>query len=46
MVKKERNLNEERNMRDLEIIRPIYHRAAIACATKEQTHLKRFEVLQ
>jgi len=41
---KERSVNEERNKKDLEIIRPIYDRAGRACANKDQTHLQRFEV--
>jgi hypothetical protein len=43
MAKKERNINEERNMRDLEVIKPTYNRAGRACATPGQTHLQRFE---
>ena len=44
MAKKERNLNKERNRKDLETIMPIYNRAGRACATKGQTHLQKFEV--
>jgi hypothetical protein len=42
-MKKERNINEERNKRDLEVIMPIYNRSRIACAKPGQTHLQRFE---
>jgi len=41
---KERSVNEERNKKDLEVIRSIYDRAGRACAIKGQTHLQKFEV--
>lgn len=43
---KERSVNEERQKKDLDILKPIYDRAGRACATKGQTHLQKFEVLQ
>ena len=41
---KERSVNEERNKKDLAVLRPIFDRAGRACATKDQTHLTHFEV--
>jgi hypothetical protein len=43
---KERSVNEEKQKRDLKVIKPIYDRAGRACATKDQTHLQKFEVRQ
>jgi hypothetical protein len=41
---KERGVNEEKQKRDLKVIKPIYDRAGRACAIKSQTHLQKFEV--
>jgi hypothetical protein len=41
---KERSVNEERNKKYLEVIKPIYDRAGRACATPGQKHLQAFEV--
>lgn len=41
---KERSVNEERQEKDLKVLRQIYNRAERACTTKGQAHLKDFEV--
>jgi hypothetical protein len=43
LMTKERSVNEEKQKRDLKVIKPIYDRAGRACATKGQKHLGAFE---